>query len=663
MAQDASIRRLAPRAAPAGPGALRIPCPATGASVRLAPLATRDRFLDPGRWQVVPMADDPAAPGWRTLDVDALGLPDGDYEYDLVLDSGAVVPDPFAEELVRFGGYRGLLRIRDGRRWRPPFTWEAELDPARPLPRNHELVVYEVPLRWMDGDDEAQVRQVGLGTFDRLLFEHLDAVEALGVNALELLPVQDSPDTLAWGYGTRFFLAPDLDMGAPVDLKLLVKACHRRGLRVILDVVMNHARGCPLAALAREWYFAPGNAQPGRNGWGGDLFWYDAPVDGAWRAREFQCAMGEHWIREFHVDGYRIDEFRGLQSWDFVQQFRERTTAAQRALFPDRPFVVIAEDSGRDAAITQDRWPSPNGRRTVDAAWSFSFQEEVRSLLTDALETRWGEPSRTDRIRAALAGTGLWDGWARALRPGFEDLAQAVTYVTSHDVERAPRFVNLVTERILARLGVLRRGWAEVRDVIDQVPADGTPGAATDAQRQAARDEALDRAAGAFALLLTSVGIPMFLAGEEFGDVHDLDETDWRLKMTDPVNFARRERAGHAALLARVKALVALRRSHPALLRNELELFWRHPRLDEPAGERVFAYCRTAGRALGSTGQVVVLVNAGPQDYPEFVFPGWPWPAVVEHGAGARGAPLRLLPGAGAMATSLAPFQVRVLTT
>jgi hypothetical protein len=155
----------------------------------------------------------------------------------------------------------------------------------------------------------------------------------------------------------------------------------------------------------------------------------------------------------------------------------------------------------------------------------------------------------------------------------------------------------------------------------------------------------------------------MFLAGEEFGDVHDLDETDWRLKMTDPVNFARRERAGHAALLARVKALVALRRSHPALLRNELELFWRHPRLDEPAGERVFAYCRTAGRALGSTGQVVVLVNAGPQDYPEFVFPGWPWPAVVEHGAGARGAPLRLLPGAGAMATSLAPFQVRVLTT
>lgn len=85
-----------------------------------------------------------------------------------------------------------------------------------------------------------------------------------------------------------------------------------------------------------------------------------------------------------------------------------------------------------------------------------------------------------------------------------------------------------------------------------------------------------------------------------------------------------------------------------------------HPRLDEPGGERVFAYCRTAGLPLGSPGQVIVLANMGPQEFPEFVFPAWPWARVTERGAGPRGAPLRTAPGQPQMATSLAPFQVRV---
>ena len=61
-----------------------------------------------------------------------------------------------------------------------------------------------VQLRWMDNGDVEQLRQVGLGTFDKLLFEHLNAIADLGVNAIELLPIQDSADTLNWGYGTRF---------------------------------------------------------------------------------------------------------------------------------------------------------------------------------------------------------------------------------------------------------------------------------------------------------------------------------------------------------------------------------------------------------------------------------------------------------------------------
>src|SRR5581483_5510594 len=101
-------------------------------------------------------------------------------------------------------------------------------------------------------------RQIDLGTFDSALFERLDGLTELGINAIEFLPIQDSPDTLNWGYGTRFFFAPDFDMGTPVDLKFFIKQCHRRGIRVFLDVVMNHAaKKCPLLALAEDWFFLP----------------------------------------------------------------------------------------------------------------------------------------------------------------------------------------------------------------------------------------------------------------------------------------------------------------------------------------------------------------------------------------------------------------------
>ena len=80
---------------------------------------------------------------------------------------------------------------------------------------------------------------VELGTFDKVIFEHLDDLAGMGINCIELLPIEDSPQTLNWGYGTRFFFAPDYDIGTPVDAKFFVKQCHLRGIRVFLDIVMN----------------------------------------------------------------------------------------------------------------------------------------------------------------------------------------------------------------------------------------------------------------------------------------------------------------------------------------------------------------------------------------------------------------------------------------
>jgi len=631
-----------------------IPAPnAASVELRYAPLLHRDRFA-PASWPRAPFHKAAGRPGWWEIDIGALGLVDGEYEYEFVLDGDADQPvtDPFAEEIVRFGGYRGLFRIRDGRRWRVPFSWDDELPDGLRLPDNNRIVIYEMPMRWMASADD--VRQIGLGTFERAIFERLDELADLGVNAIELLPVQDSPDTLNWGYGTRFFFVPDIDMGGPVDLKLFVKRCHQRGIRVILDVVMNHATGCPLERLAFDWYFLNRpQDEPGReHDWGGRCFRYRTPApDGSFVAREFHYRMADFWIRESRIDGFRIDEFKGIDNWDFIRDFRNRAWASFRAMFPDRPFIVIAEDSWRRAKAVHDG--------VTDAIWNFAWRDEARRRLRGGIDTRWGEPSRRRRIEAMVRGVALWDDLGRAFRDGFSDLAQAVNYITSHDVENEgeQRFMNEALGGLLRIRGLGDGSVEQVRRVL----ADPSPSP----EVRAAVGEAFDRARGGFALLMTSVGIPMLLAGEEFADVHDLEHGNWRLKMSDPVDWNRARRPAHAAFRAAVRDLILLRTEHESLRRNETVFFHAHPGIDDDDGPRVFAYARTAGRPLGQDGQVVVIANAGSQDFPVYDLP-WPWPdagRVRERGGPANGAPIRVRSHDGWTSLSLAPFQVRVFTT
>jgi hypothetical protein len=99
------------------PGLVRIPAPdANQVVIRYAPLAQRDNFA-PAAWPVHALVHaNPGNPGWWEIDIDALGLADGPYEYEFILDEDTNHPvaDPFADELTRFGGYRGVFRISGG---------------------------------------------------------------------------------------------------------------------------------------------------------------------------------------------------------------------------------------------------------------------------------------------------------------------------------------------------------------------------------------------------------------------------------------------------------------------------------------------------------------------------------------------------------------------
>jgi hypothetical protein len=136
------------------------------------------------------------------------------------------------------------------------------------------------------------------------------------------------------------------------------------------------------------------NGDP-RSGWGGDIFRYRSV--GA--ARAFQFGVAEFLVKEYHVDGFRLDEFKGIDNYEFVQDFTDHAWAVHQATFPGRPFIVIAEDSWRRSAITGAN--GYRGRRVVDSVWDFDFRDDVRRLVSDTLWTKPGEDSRSARAHAA----------------------------------------------------------------------------------------------------------------------------------------------------------------------------------------------------------------------------------------------------------------------
>jgi hypothetical protein len=139
--------------------------------------------------------------------------------------------------------------------------------------------------------------------------------------------------------------------------------------------------------------------------------------------------------------------------------------------------------------------------------------------------------------------------------------------------------------------------------------------------------------------------------------------TDVNPKQEDPVQWERTQYAGNGSLMANVGDLIHLRTAHAALQRNEVEAFYFHPQFDDNNGPRVFAYCRSGGQSLGSSGQVIVIANMGAAAYSDYVIPGWPWgtKALTEVGTITSGA-LSFDGGSGSLRLAIGAFAARVFS-
>jgi hypothetical protein len=139
---------------------------------------------------------------------------------------------------------------------------------------------------------------------------------------------------------------------------------------------------------------------------------------------------------------------------------------AFRARFPDRPFIVIAEDSWARSVIVCPDAGNPNRRKVVDAMWNVSGRDELRRLLLNDVRPCPGQPPRRERISAAVTGRRRWDELTGRFEAGFDDMAQPVAYLTSHDVEKdgERRLMNHVLSSLLRYFGHGDGSFQQVRE-------------------------------------------------------------------------------------------------------------------------------------------------------------------------------------------------------
>jgi maltooligosyltrehalose trehalohydrolase len=210
------------------------------------------------------------------------------------------------------------------------------------------------------------------GTFDAAI-DRLAYLRELGVTALQIMPVAQFPGERNWGYDGVYPFAPQQSYGGAAGLKRFVAACHRLGLAVFLDVVYNHLgpEGNYLHA------FGPYFTDRYRTPWG-DAINFDGPdSDGV---RHYFIANACYWLREYHLDGLRLDAVHGIYDFSARHILAELAEAVQAlAAQLGRSAYVIAESDLNDPRLVTD---NRHGGYGLDAQWCDDFHHALRALLT-----------------------------------------------------------------------------------------------------------------------------------------------------------------------------------------------------------------------------------------------------------------------------------------
>jgi maltooligosyltrehalose trehalohydrolase len=480
--------------------------------------------------------------GWWRARVE--GRPEADYGF-LLDDTETPRPDPRSRRQP--SGVHGLSRRFDP----STYAWGDRAWTGRPLAGG---VVYEMHVGTFTRE----------GTFDSAI-RNLDHLVDLGVDFVELLPVNAFNGTHNWGYDGVAWYAVQETYGGPAGYQRFVDACHQRGIGVIQDVVYNHLG--PSGNYLPEFF--PIFAEGGANTWGNSINLSGPDSD---EVRRYILDNALMWLRDMHVDGLRLDAVHALVDERATHLLEEMAAEVEKlSVAEGRPLSLIAESDLNDPRLITPRVAGGTG---LSAQWSDDFHHALHTTLTGEAQGYYADfaAAGIGAVAKTLTGAyfhaGDWSSFRRRHHGRPVDTASLpgwkfVGYLQDHD-----------------QIGN--------RAVGDRISASLSPGLL---------------AVGA-TLVLTSPFTPMLFMGEEWGAstpwqfftshpepelgkataegrIGEFAEHGWDAAVVpdpqDPDTFTRSKLdwaeltdEPHAQLLAIHKALIALRHAHPDLVDPDL---------------------------------------------------------------------------------------------
>ena len=288
--------------------------------------------------------------GWWKVIVDE-ARPGTDYAFVLD-DDPTPYPDP--RSLWQPEGVHGPSRIYN----QAAFSWN---DVGFQPPPLSSAIIYELHIGTFTPE----------GTFDAAI-ARLDYLVELGITHVELMPVAEFPGERGWGYDGVALFAVSHAYGGPDGLKRYAHAAHQRGLAVLLDVVYNHFG--PVGNYTGK--FGPYVTSKHRTPWG-DAVNFEGP--GSDQVRRFFCDNALMWMRDYHIDGLRLDAITEIVDRSAIH-FLEQLSTETEALSADlgRSLVLIAESDLNDPRVVTPREAHGYG---LDAQWSDDFHHALFTVL------------------------------------------------------------------------------------------------------------------------------------------------------------------------------------------------------------------------------------------------------------------------------------------
>jgi len=537
-------------------------------------------------------------------------VPDGEVDYGYLVD-GDPTPKPDPRSRRQPDGVHGRSRTVDS----AGFTWTDDAWTGRQLAGS---VIYELHVGTFTRE----------GTFDAAL-GRLDHLQEIGVDLVELLPVNGVNGEHNWGYDGVLWSAIHEPYGGPEGYQRFVDGCHAAGIGVLQDVVYNH--------LGPSGNYLPVFApylKSGSNTWG-DLLNLDGEHSG--EVRRYILDNVRMWFEDYHVDGLRLDAVHALDDSSPVHLLEEMAVeVAALSAHHRRPMTLIAESDLNEVRLVT---PREAGGYGLDAQWSDDFHHAVHVALTGETDGYYADFEPLTALAKVYESGFFHDGTWSSFR--------GRSHGAPIDVERMPAWRLVVCSQNHDQIGNRARGDRLTESLDD------------------------DQLVCAGLLTLTSPFTPMLFQGEEWaastpfqfftshpeedlgravaeGRIAEFERMGWDPADVpdpqDPATYARSNldwtelaSGRHAVVLDAYRPLASLRRSRPELTDPDLRTV--STSVDED--RRLFTMRR---------GGVLVAVNFGDQPVTHDLGPGahallftTPTRAVVD------GTRLTLPPHAGAV--------------